>query len=164
MTTIERSIEVDVPASTAYAAWTHFELFPHFMRDVEEVRQEDDRHLHWRARFWGRVEEWDALITEQIPDKRIAWRSEGGTENAGVVTFHRLSDDSARVMLQMAYQPETLAEKAADLLGVLGRRVEADLRGFKVFVERTGEDLTGWRGTIPAPRDAAERTAAGGSA
>jgi uncharacterized membrane protein len=87
--TIDCAIEVQVPASTAYNAWTQFELFPSFMEDVEEVKQKDDRHLHWRAKVWGKTEEWDAEITEQIPDKRIAWRSEGGATNAGVVTFHR---------------------------------------------------------------------------
>lgn len=155
--TIERSIEVEVPASVAYATWTQFELFPHFMEDVEEVKQLDDRHLHWRAEVWGATEEWDAEITEQIPDKRIAWRSSGGATNAGVVTFHRLSDERARVMLQMAYDPARFAEKVADALGVFTRRVEADLRGFKRFVETQGDRIAGWRGEVPAKDDAAQR-------
>jgi len=158
MTTIERSIDVAVPASTAYNAWTQFELFPHFMGDVEEVRQKDDRHLHWRANVWGKTEEWDSEITEQIPDKRIAWRSDGGASNAGVVTFHRLADDSARVMLQLAYEPEKLSEKIGDALGVLTRRVEADLAGFKHYVEHHGDRIQGWRGDVPAKPDAAQRS------
>jgi uncharacterized membrane protein len=157
-TTIERSVEVDVPASTAYATWTRFELFPRFMRDVEEVEQKDDRHLHWRARVWGKTQEWDAEITEQIPDKRIAWRSEGGATNAGVVTFHRLSDDRARVMLQLDYDPADWSEKVADALGMLSRSVEADLEGFKEFVETEGERITAWKGEISAKDDARQRT------
>jgi uncharacterized membrane protein len=157
MTTIERSVEVEVPASTAYATWTQFELFPHFMKDVEEVRQKDDRHLHWRANLWGKTEEWDAEITEQIPGKRIAWRSENGAANAGVVTFHRLDDDRARVMLQMSYEPERLTEKVGDALGIFRHRVASDLAVFKSFVERQGEQIEGWRGEVPAKEDAAQR-------
>jgi uncharacterized membrane protein len=154
--TIEQSIEIDVPASAAYNTWTQFELFPRFMEGVEEVRQTDDRHLHWRAAVGGRTEEWDAEITEQIPDKRVAWRSEGGVGHAGVVTFHRLSDDRARVMLQMQYEPESLLEKVGDALGVLERRVKGDLERFKEFVQTRGS-AEGWRGEIPARPDAAQR-------
>ena len=155
--TIERAVEVEVPASVAYDTWTQFELFPHFMQDVEEVRQKDDRHLYWRAKVWGRTEEWDAEITEQIPDKRIAWRSQGGASNAGVVTFHRLSDDRARVMLQMAYDPERWSEKVGDALGLFTHRVEADLQGFKRFVEKQGDRVEGWRGEVQAKDDAAQQ-------
>lgn len=159
MSTIERSVEIDAPASTAYGVWTRFEQFPKFMEDVEEVRQTDDRHLHWRARVFGQTEEWDAEITEQIPDKRIAWTSRGGATNAGVVTFHRLSDDRSKVMLQLQYEPQRLSEKVADALGVLTRRVEGDLSRFKEFVEARGAQIEAWRGEIPAKPDAAQRQA-----
>ena len=159
MKTLERSIDVQAPASTTYNAWTRFDLFPTFMEGVEEVRQKDDRHLHWRAKVAGQTEEWDAEITEQIPDKRIAWRSEGGATNAGVVTFHRLSDESSRVMLQLGYEPESLREKLGDALGVLARRVEGDLERFKQFVEEYGDDVAGWRGAIPARPDAGRDSA-----
>jgi uncharacterized membrane protein len=161
MTTIERSIEVEVPASTAYDTWTQFELFPQFMEGVESVTQKDDRHLHWVANIFGSTEDWDAEITEQIPDKRIAWRSEQGASNAGVVTFHRLSDERSRVMLQMQYAPERLSEKVGDALGLLKLRVESDLQRFKRFVERQGGRVEGWRGEVPARPDAAQRDAAG---
>lgn len=157
MTMIERFIEVEVPASTAYNTWTQFELFPHFMTDVEHVEQKDARHLHWRARILGKTEEWDAEVTEQIPDKRIAWRSQGGATNSGVVTFHRITDNRARVMLQMEYEPEQWSEKVGDALGLFGLRVESDLKGFKRFVESEGEKIKGWRGTIPAKGDAVQR-------
>jgi len=157
MATIERSVEVEVPASTAYNTWTQFEQFPHFMEDVEEVRQKGDRHLRWRAKVWGKTEEWDAEITEQIPDKRIAWRSMGGAANAGVVTFHRLSDGRARVMLQMEYDPERWTEKIGDALGIFTRSVESDLQGFKRFVEQHGHRVEGWRGKVEATDDAAQR-------
>ena len=157
MTTIEKSIDVNVPASKSYDVWTRFEIFPEFMEDVEEVEQKDDRHLHWRAKILGKTEEWDAEITEQIPDKRIAWRSENGAQNSGVVTFHRLSDDTSRVMLQLEYEPKRLIEKVGDLLGVAARHVERDLENFKEFVETRGRGLEGWSGEIPARPDSDQR-------
>ena len=96
MATIEQSIEVDVPVSTAYNQWTQFEEFPQFMEGVEEVRQLDDTHLHWRRRDDGNEAEWDAEDHRAEPDERIAWTTTDGKAHAGVVTFHRLSDDSRR--------------------------------------------------------------------
>ena len=45
------------------------------MDSVHEIKQLDDTHLHWRATVAGKEKEWDAEITEQIPDERIAWRN-----------------------------------------------------------------------------------------
>jgi len=157
MSTIERSIEVSAPASKAYAVWTRFELFPHFMEDVQEVRQLDDRHLSWRARFWGKTEAWDAEITEQLPDKRIAWRSQAGAKNAGVVTFHRLSDDRCKVMLQVEFEPSGLAERIGDALGLASARAERDLAGFRRFVESIPDDPDGWTGRIESLPDAGQQ-------
>ena len=75
MSTIEKSIDVNVPASTAYNQWTQFEEFPHFMEGVEQVRQIGDKHMHWRVNVGGKVKEFETEIIEQIPDKRIAWRT-----------------------------------------------------------------------------------------
>jgi len=156
MSTIERSIEVQIPASKAYEVWTQFERFPEFMEDVERIEQKDDRHLTWRANFWGKTEEWDAEITEQIPDKRIAWRSETGAKNAGVVTFHRLDDESCKVMLQMDFEPSGITEKVGDALGIATHRIERDLEQFKTFAESSADQIEGWRGEIPARPDAAQ--------
>ncbi len=106
MATIEKHIDVDVPVRTAYDQWTQFEDFPRFMEGVEGVEQTDDTYLHWVADIAGRKQEWDARIDEQTPDQRIAWTSTSGDTNAGVVTFHKLSDTSSRVMLQVEYEPE----------------------------------------------------------
>ncbi len=148
MSTVEKSIEVQTPVSTAYNQWTQFEDFPKFMEGVKEVRQLDDTHLHWRAEVAGKEKEWDAQITEQIPDQRIAWRSMGGTPNAGVVTFHRISDDTTRIMVQMDYETESMTEKVGDAIGVLSRRVEGDLERFKEFIETRGHETGAWRGNV----------------
>ena len=151
MSTIEKSIDVYVPVSTAYNQWTQFEVFPRFMEGVEEVRQIDDKHTYWRVNVGGKVLEFEAEITEQIPDKRIAWRARGGAYNSGVITFHRLNERITRLMLQMEYEPEGIVEKAGDMLGFVSRRVQGDLEWFKEFIERRGVESGGWRGRIDSP-------------
>jgi uncharacterized membrane protein len=151
MSTIEQSIDVNVPVSTAYNQWTQFEEFPRFMEGVETVRQLDHQRLHWRAKIGGKVEEWDAVITEQHPDERIAWKNTTGAANAGVVTFHRLADNKTRVMLQMEYDPQGVVENLGDLLGVVSRRVANDLERFKEFIEARGQETGAWRGEVERP-------------
>jgi uncharacterized membrane protein len=101
MATTEKSIDVNVPISTAYNQWTQFEEFPQFMSDVESIEQVDDRRLHWVVKIAGVDREFDAEITEQRPDERIAWRSTSGVRHAGVVTFHKLDDNTTRIMFQL---------------------------------------------------------------
>jgi uncharacterized membrane protein len=149
MSTIERSIEVEVPVRTAYNQWTQFEEFPRFMEGVESVRQSDDRHLHWVAEIGGVRREWDAEITEQHPDERVAWRATGGTQNAGVVTFHRLGADRTKIMLQLEVDPEGFVEQAGDRLGFVSRRAASDLERFKEYIEDRGRETGAWRGDIP---------------
>jgi uncharacterized membrane protein len=148
MPTVEQSIEVDVPVRTAYNQWTQFEEFPHFMEGVEEVRQLDDTRLHWVAEIGGHREEWEAEITEQRPDERIAWTSTGGKGNAGVVTFHRLSDQRSKIMLQLDWESEGMVEKLGSALGQDDRQVKGDLERFKELIERRGVESGGWRGEV----------------
>jgi uncharacterized membrane protein len=148
MSVIEKSIEINVPVRTAYNQWTQFEEFPRFMEGVKQVKQIDDTHLHWKADVGGKVKEWKAEITEQIPDERIAWRSRDGAGNAGVVTFHRLSDSKSKVMLQMEYDPEGFVETVGDTVGVVSQRVLGDLERFKKYVESRGQETGAWRGTV----------------
>lgn len=148
MSTIEKSIEVNVPVRTAYNQWTQFEEFPKFMEGVQEVKQITDKRLHWRANIGGKEKEWDADITEQIPDKRIAWRSTTGAPNGGVVTFHELTPSTCRILLQLEYDPETIVEKAGDAVGVVSMRVQGDLDRFKAFIESRGSETGAWRGEI----------------
>jgi uncharacterized membrane protein len=151
MSTIEESIEVKAPLRTVYNQWTQFEEFPRFMDGVEEVRQVDDTHLHWVAEFGGSRHEWDAEITEQKPDERVAWQNTDGKDNAGVVTFHRIDDELTRIMVQMDFVPEGIKEKIGDALGAADRRVRADLGRFKQLVEERGAETGGWRGEVKRP-------------
>jgi uncharacterized membrane protein len=147
-TTVEESVEVNVPVRTAYDQWTQFETFPQFMEGVESVVQVDDTHLHWQAEIAGVSREWDAEITEQTPDQRIAWKATTGSENAGVVTFHRIDDDTTKVMLQLDFEPEGLVEQAGDALGFVKRRATGDLGRFKEFIEARGTETGAWRGEV----------------
>jgi uncharacterized membrane protein len=148
MSTIEESIEVQVPVRTAYDQWTQFEEFPRFMQGVEEIRQLDDTHLHWVTSIGGKRKEFDAEVTEQTPDQRVAWRSTNGAENAGVVTFHKTGESETRIMVQIDVDPDGLVEVAGDALGLPKRRVKGDLERFKELIESRGEATGAWRGEV----------------
>lgn len=151
MSTIEESIEVEVPVRTAYNQWTQFEEFPRFMEGVEKIIQIDDTTLHWVAEIGGQQREWDAEITEQEPDQRIAWFAGGDVKHAGVVTFHRLDEGQTKVMLQMEIEPQDWAAKAGDAMGIVKRRVRGDLERFKEFIENRGVETGAWRGEVEQP-------------
>jgi uncharacterized membrane protein len=154
MSTIEESIDVAAPLHTVYNQWTQFEEFPRFMEGVERVDQIDDTHLHWVAEIGGKTQEWDAVIPEQHPDERVAWTSTSGAKHAGVVTFHRISDDQTRVMLQLEYEPEGFVENVGDALGLVKHRAKGDLERFKGFIESRGTETGAWRGEVDDRRTA----------
>jgi hypothetical protein len=141
-------IDIDLPVRTVYDQWTQFEDFPLFMKHVVDVRQVDDTHLHWKAKISGVTREWGSEITEQTPDQRIAWTATDGTKNAGVVTFHALSDTKTRVVLQLEADPQGFVEKVADWGGYISDRSKKDLEAFRDFIENRGRATGAWRGTV----------------
>jgi uncharacterized membrane protein len=149
MPTVTKSIDVHVPISTAYNQWTQFETFPEFMGGVDQVQQLDDRHLHWKISVGGQAREFDAEVTEQHPDERVAWKSTDGKTHAGVVTFHKIAPDETRVTVQMDWQPEGIAEKAGAVVGLDDRQVSSDLDKFKSFIESRSTETGAWRGEVP---------------
>ena len=147
MKTVAETITVVAPLRRTYNQWTQFEEFHLFMEGVKEVKQLDDKRLHWKAEIAGKVKEWDAVITEQIPDQRIAWRSTSGAQNSGTVEFGALGAEQTAVTLHLDYEPEGVAENIGGALGLVASRVEGDLKRFKEFIE--GRQATGgWRGEI----------------
>lgn len=149
MSTVKEAVDVEVPLRVAYGQWTQFEEFPNFMEGVEEVRQLDDRHNHWITSIGGVRREFDTEIVDQLADDRITWRSIAGeTQQRGSVRFQRLDDMHTRVELTMDVEPSGVAEKGADALGMIDRRVKGDLRRFKDYVESGGGESGGWRGRI----------------
>ena len=151
MVQIIETIDVDVPVRTAYDQWTQFESFPKFLDEVESITQRDDTHTFWKVKVGPVEREFDAEITEQHPDERVAWKSVGGdTEHAGVVTFHKLGDTSSRVTVQLDWEPAGLLENVGSLVGVGGHAVKKDLKNFKEFIEKRGAASGAWRGDVPA--------------
>src|SRR3954454_8913601 len=103
MAEVSESIEVNVPVRAVYNQWTQFESFPNFMEGVQQVQQLDDTHLHWMAEVNGKTQEWDAEVTEQVPEQVVAWRSISGQQNSGRVTFESIGADQTRVTVQMGW-------------------------------------------------------------
>jgi uncharacterized membrane protein len=151
MSTVEQSIEVAVPVTTAYNQWTQFESFPHFMSGVERIEQTSDTMTHWVTTVDGVTREFDARITEQRPDERVAWTTVDGPSQSGVVTFHRLAEDRTKVMVQLDFEPDGALEKVGDRLGVVRRQVEGDLGRFKDFIEQSGTETGAWRREVQHP-------------
>ena len=148
MSVVEKTVEVQCPLSRVYNQWTQFESFPRFMEGVEDVKQTDDTHLHWRADIAGVDREWDAEITEQIPDRKISWRSISGPGNGGTVTFQQIDPQRTRVTLRMEYDPKGFVENTANMLGVIDRRIEGDMKRFRDFIEERGQETGAWRGDV----------------
>ena len=145
---IEHAIVVERPVSMVYNQWTQFEEFPEFMSGIEEVRQLDDNHLHWKAKIGGKRREWDAEITEQEPDRRISWKAVDGALNAGTVRFKPLGKDRTEVRLLLAYKTHGAYEGMGHALGRIGKRVRHSLLEFKDFAERHAFATGAWRGEV----------------
>jgi uncharacterized membrane protein len=136
MSTIEKSIEVNVPEYTAYAQWTKFAEFPQFMEGVKEVTRLDAKRFHWKAEIAGHEKEWDTEITEQAADQRLAWTSRGSRIKGCVVTFHPLSSAKSKIMLQVEYDSQGVADHEGEALEVLSSRVQGDMERFKALIEK----------------------------
>ena len=149
-TNVTHSTDVAVPVGTAYNQWTQFTSFPQFMDGVERIDQLTPTRTHWVTNIAGVKREFDAEVTEQHPDERVAWKTENGTHQAGVVTFHRLDNARTRVTLQLDHDPEGFVEKAGDALGIVQHRVKGDLENFRKFIEGRGSEEGGWRGDVDA--------------
>ncbi len=150
MSTIKESIEVNVPVNTAYNQWTQFEEFPKFMEGVESVKQVDDTHLAWVAEIGGQRREWQAEITEQVPDQRIAWKATEGNDPDGVVTFQSVGQDETQVMVEMTFKPEGVVEQLGSAIGSDSRQVKGDLERFKKLIESRGVESGAWSGEVRA--------------
>jgi uncharacterized membrane protein len=148
MSTIDQAIELDVPVRSAYDQWTQFEEFPRFMEGVTKVSQLDDKTLEWTARIGGIERSWRAEITEQTPDRRIAWRSIDGAKNNGVVSFETMGDGRPRIRLQLDVEPSDPVEAVGDAIGVVAHQAQGDLERFKEYIETRREPSGAWRGEV----------------
>lgn len=145
------AIDVEVPVRVAYNQWTQFEEFPKFLDEVQSITQITDVLTHWAVKVGPVEEEFDATITEQHPDERVAWTSTGGSvDHAGVVTFHKLSDTTSRVTVQIDWQPTGILERLGGALGVDNSAIKKDLKNFKRYIEAKGSADGAWRGDVQA--------------
>ena len=107
MSHVEESITVDVPIRTAYNQWTQFEEFPNFMEGVERIEQRTPTLTHWVTKISGQQREFDAQITEQVPDQRVAWTTvQGEVRQAGVVSFQPRDATHTEVRLELDHDPQ----------------------------------------------------------
>jgi uncharacterized membrane protein len=148
-TTVTADTEVDVPVRTAYDQWTQFESFPHFMSGVESVRQLDDTTTHWIVSIAGVKREFDADISDQVPDDHVAWRSTTAeVSHRGRVNFRQISPDRTRIDLTIEWEPEGFVEKAGAALQLDDAQVKRDLHRFKEYIEKRQAESGAWRGEV----------------
>ncbi|TXC96516.1 SRPBCC family protein [Streptomyces sp. ISID311] len=147
--TIVEDIDVGVPVREAYDQWTQFQEFSTFAKGVVSVEKSDDTTSNWKVKVAKSTRSWRANVTEQVPDERITWTTEGAKGTVkGVVTFHALTEDLTRVLLVLEYFPKGLFEKTGNLWRAQGRRARLDLKQYRKFLMMRGEATDGWRGEI----------------
>lgn len=147
--TITEDIDVGVPVREAYDQWTQFQEFSTFAKGVVSVDKADDTSSNWKVKVAKSTRSWKANVTEQVPDERITWTTEGAKGTVkGVVTFHRLTDNLTRVLLVLEYFPKGLFEKTGNIWRAQGRRARLDLKLYRKFIMMRGEATDGWRGEI----------------
>lgn len=148
-TVIMESVDVGVPVRDAYDQWTQYQEFSHFTKGVRSASSADDTSSDWKLKVFWSSRSWKAHTTEQVPDARIAWTSEGTKGTAkGVVTFHPLGDSLTRVLLVVEYYPKGLFERTGNIWRAQGRRARLDLKNFARHIALRGEAPDGWRGEI----------------
>ncbi|WP_405697691.1 SRPBCC family protein [Streptomyces sp. NBC_01185] len=146
---ISEDIDVGVPVREAYDQWTQFQEFSTFAKGVVSVEKSDDTSSNWKVKVAKSTRSWKASVTEQIPDERISWTTEGAKGAVkGVVTFHRVTDNLTRVLLVLEYFPKGLFEKTGNIWRAQGRRARLDLKLYRKFIMMRGEATDGWRGEI----------------
>ena len=134
---IQRWTDVAVPVDKAYQAWTQWEEWPKFMHRVLEAKpsEDEDDTIHVSEKIWFWKRDWDGEITDRRKNDRIAWKTEGGMQHSGVVSFHKLDDNLTRVMVDMDFLPTGMVEKMASGMRFVKRAVQSDLARFKAYVE-----------------------------
>lgn len=147
--TIVEDIDVGVPVREAYDQWTQFQEFSTFAKGVVSVEKTDDTSSNWKVKVAKSTRSWKANVTEQVPDERITWTTEGAKGTVkGVVTFHPITDTLTRVLLVLEYFPKGLFEKTGNIWRAQGRRARLDLKLYRKFIMMRGEATDGWRGEI----------------
>ncbi|MFE1587388.1 SRPBCC family protein [Streptomyces sp. NPDC058737] len=148
-TVIIEYVDVGVPLRTAYDQWTQYQDFSTFAKGVKSANRADDTTSDWQLKVFWSNRSWKATTTEQVPDDRISWTSEGAKGSTkGVVSFHELAPSLTRVVLVIEYYPSGLFEKTGNIWRAQGRRARLDLKNYVRHITFKGEADDGWRGEI----------------
>ena len=150
---IVEELDLPVPRAVAYQAWTQFEEFPTFMKKVENVEQQDDQTVEWKAQIFWSHRSWTAEIVDQVPNERIVWRSKGEKGHVdGAVTFHELTPDLTRMLVNLEYYPQGLFERTGNLWRAQARRARLELKFFRRYITSEvllhQDEVEGWPGEI----------------
>ena len=142
MPVVETFVEVRSPVSVVYKQWLQFENYSRFMEGVEKVEELDDGHLRWRATISGTTMEWDSVIVENVPDRRITWCSTNGPQRRGTVAMRAVGPEHTRVTLRLEYDPDGYVDDVGKFLVSACRRVDDDLGRFRDFIESRNDEDT----------------------
>jgi uncharacterized membrane protein len=154
LSNIVESVEVGVPLRLAYDQWTTYQDFPTFTKKVEQAEPDDEgSKVKWKAQVFWSHREWEATITDQRPDERIIWRSQGQKGHVdGAVTFHELAPNLTKIVVVLEYHPQGFMERTGNLWRAQGRRTRLELKHFQRHVMAHAllepDEIEGWRGTI----------------
>jgi uncharacterized membrane protein len=158
---VQQDMDIGVPLATVYNQWTQFEEWPQFMHRVKSASQEDESHVAFKAKIWGKTKEFKAEIVEQRPEERIEWKVTEGISHTGVITFHELAPRLTRIEVNLDLEPGSLIEKAARGMRFVKRAVRADMARFKAYVLMQEEETGEWRGTIEDGEVTSESSSSG---
>jgi len=137
---IQKTIKISAPVERVYSLWTDYENFPLFMSRIHEVSDLGNGRSHWVVKGpLGATVEWDAEITEMIPNKLLEWKSVPGSsiQQAGIVRFDA-EDDHTRVHIRLSYNPPAgaIGHFIASLLGSNPKQeMDEDLLRMKTYIE-----------------------------
>ncbi|MET9370355.1 SRPBCC family protein [Streptomyces griseoflavus] len=129
------TVDIEAPVSVTWALWSDVTKWPSFLSHVRIVEPLDERRFAWQLSLPGADKNFVAELTEVVPENRIAWRTTEGVQHAGVVTFHRLSDTSSRVTLQIEYDPKGFVEHLGALTNLDSALANYDLGEFQKLAQ-----------------------------
>jgi uncharacterized membrane protein len=138
---IQKTINIAAPIEQVYDFWKNFENFPNVMANVQEVRDNRNGTSHWVvAGPMGVPVEWDAIVTRDVPNELLAWKSVEGAavESAGIVSFGQNEDGTTSVQIKLGYNPPggAIGHGFATLFGSDPKtEMDADLMRMKSTIE-----------------------------
>lgn len=137
---VEKSVQVGRPLEEVFRAWANLEQLPNYLRDIKEVRTSGNRS-HWKGRIDGKLFEWDAELTQHLPNQALGWKSVSGPKHTGRINFSPLGHDTeVHVVLNYAPPFGIFGRGIAESTASLDQNIEQALRDFKAALEGKGQE------------------------